>query len=54
MLGSNGHSAGSRLLESYLGVQCDLKEIERRQACVKEFSEVPSVVDEIASILDRQ
>ena len=45
-------SAGSRLLESYLGSpECDLKEIERRQACVKEFSEVPSVVDEIASIL---
>jgi DNA mismatch repair protein MutS len=47
-------SAGARLLESYLSSpECDLVEIHRRQSCVVEFSQVPSTVEEISSILKK-
>ena len=45
-------SAGARLLESYLtSPERDLGEIYRRQACVSEFSQAPSAVEEVSSIL---
>jgi DNA mismatch repair protein MutS len=45
-------SAGARLLESYLSSpERDLVEIHRRQSCVVEFSQAPSAVEEITSIL---
>ena len=45
-------SGGARLLESYLASpERNLNEIRRRQACVGEFCLVPSVVEEVSSIL---
>lgn len=45
-------SAGARLLESYLSSpERNLAEIHRRQRCVVEFSQAPSAVEEVASIL---
>lgn len=45
-------SAGARLLESYLSSpERDLVEIHRRQSCVVEFSQAPSAVEEVSSIL---
>ena len=45
-------AAGARLLERYLGSpEKNSKEIERRQALVREFSAEPEIVKEIGSIL---
>ena len=46
--------AGARLVESFLArPERDLSEIERRQACVLEFSSLPRVVEEVREILRR-
>ena len=45
-------AGGARLLESYLSSpERDLAEISRRQNLVREFSQIPSVVREVAEIL---
>ena len=45
-------SAGARLLESYLtSPERDLAEIHRRQSCVAEFAQAPTLVEEVSSIL---
>jgi len=44
--------AGARLVESFLArPELDLSEIERRQACVSEFSRTPQTVEDVRSIL---
>jgi DNA mismatch repair protein MutS len=46
--------AGARLVESFLSrPEREISEIERRQACVHEFSGVPGVVDGVREILRR-
>ena len=44
--------AGARLVESFLArPELDLSEIERRQACVSEFSRTPQTVEDVRSVL---
>ncbi len=46
--------AGARLVESFLASpERDLSEIQRRQACVEEFSRCPQEVEEVREVLRR-